>query len=140
MPTSRREVQALHKEEAVKVIEELGFPFGSTWSADELKQVIEESLFPENETAAQKALKGISSMEKEQLSEKATEVGLHTTPGMTNAALKLAMCQAVLQEPTPEPTDYMGSGKHCALAYQQVLSQNPSCAEWAQKEMSAGNS
>ena len=58
MPTTRRGVQGLHKEEAMEVIKELGFPCASAWSSDELKQVIEGTLFPENETTAQKALKG----------------------------------------------------------------------------------
>ena len=100
-------------------------PFSPTWSSDELKQVIKENLFPKNETAAQKAVKGISSMKKAQLIEKATEVWAHTTPGMTNAALKLSIRKAVFQKPTPEPNDYMGLGKHGALTYQQVLSQHP---------------
>ena len=134
IPTSRSGVQGLHKAEAVRVIEELGLPFSPAWNADELKQIIEENLFPKNETAAQRAMKGISSMKKEQLIAKAAEVGAHTTPGMTNASLKLSIRQAVLMKSTPEPTDFMGFGKYSSLTYQEVLSQYPSHAEWVQKE------
>ena len=125
MPASRSEVQALHRAEAVKVIEENGLPYSPAWSADEMKHISKENLFPLQETSAQKAMKGIGSMKKEQLIAKAKEVGAHITPNMTNASIKLSVRQAILQKSTPEPTDFMGFGKHGAMTYHQVLNHHP---------------
>ena len=100
---------------------ELGLSFSPAWTADELKQILKENLFPKDETAAQKALKGLGTMKKAELVQKATEVGAHATANMTNASLRLLIRKAVLQKSKPEPTDYMGFGKHGALTYQQAL-------------------
>ncbi|CAK0885734.1 unnamed protein product [Prorocentrum cordatum] len=113
-----------YQAEAAKVIEEVGLPFSLAWSSDELKQ-------------AQTAAKGISSMRKTDLIEKATEIGARVAPNMTSASLKLAMRRAIPQETAPEPTDYMGFGKHGATTYQQVLNRRPSSAEWTKKGANA---
>lgn len=140
MPTSRSGVQLLHKAEAVELIQELGLPFSPAWSVDELKQIIKEDLFPKDESDAQKALKGISSMKKSELIQKAQDVGAHLTPGMTKPSITLSIRKAVLQKTKPEPTDYMGFGMHGAKTYHQVLDQHPSYAVWAQKEANAESS
>eukprot|EP00959_Pyramimonas_sp_CCMP1952_P342738 7180166-Pyramimonas_sp.AAC.1 len=64
-------------------------------------------------------MKGLSSMKKSQLLAKAEEVGAHVTQGMTNPSLKLSIRKAILMKRTPEPTDYLGFGKHGAMTYQQ---------------------
>eukprot|EP00959_Pyramimonas_sp_CCMP1952_P158540 3316012-Pyramimonas_sp.AAC.1 len=76
-------------------------------------------MFPKDETPAQVAMKGLSSVQKSQLLVKAEEVGAHVTHGMTNPSLKLSIRKAVLMKHAPEPTDYMGFGKHGAMTYQQ---------------------
>ncbi|CAK0839942.1 unnamed protein product, partial [Prorocentrum cordatum] len=95
-------------------------------SMDELRHTMKEALFPRDESASQKAL--------------AEEVGAHRTPNMTNAAMKLEIRKAVLMKTKPEPTDFMGFGKHGALTCRQVRIQCPSYAEWAQKEASTDSS
>eukprot|EP00959_Pyramimonas_sp_CCMP1952_P194079 4058561-Pyramimonas_sp.AAC.1 len=59
---------------------------------------------------------------------------------MTNAAMKLEIRKAALMKTMPEPTDFLGFGKHGALTCQQVRIQYPSYAEWAQKEASTASS
>ena len=140
MPTSRSAVQGLHKAEVSQLLTEFGLPYSPAWGVDELKQILKENMFPNAETAVQREMKGAHSMKKAQLLAKAEEVGAHTTPGMTNPSLKLAIRKAILQKNAPEPTDYMGFGKHGALTYQQVLSQHPSYATWCQTEVNAGSS
>ena len=54
MPTSRSEVQVLHKAEAATVIEEHGLPCSPAWSPDELKPIINANTFPVHETEAQR--------------------------------------------------------------------------------------
>ncbi|CAK0836529.1 unnamed protein product [Prorocentrum cordatum] len=130
VPASRREVHHLHKAEAVELIRELGLPFSPAWSVDELRHTIKETLFPKAESASQNALKGVSTMKKPELVQKAEEIGAHLTPNMTNAAMKTK----------PEATDIMGFGKHRTLTYRQVWIQCPSYAEWAKKETSTESS
>eukprot|EP00959_Pyramimonas_sp_CCMP1952_P308653 6460038-Pyramimonas_sp.AAC.1 len=79
-------------------------------------------------------------MKKQELVQKAEEVGVHLTPNMANAAMKLEIRKAVLMKTKSEPTDFMGFGRHGALTYQQVRIQYPSYAEWAQKEASTESS
>ncbi|CAK0903376.1 unnamed protein product, partial [Prorocentrum cordatum] len=134
MPTSRSAVQGLYKADVLHLLQELGLPCSPAWGVDELKQVLKEHMFPKDETPVQVAMKGLSSMKKSQLLAKAEEVGAHVTQGMTNPSLKLSIRKAILMKHTPEPTDYMGFGKHGAMTYQQVRSQYPSYAAWCQKE------
>ncbi|CAK0887957.1 unnamed protein product [Prorocentrum cordatum] len=115
-------------------------PYSRAWSVDELKQIPKDNMFPKAETAAQIEMKGLDSMKKAQLLAKATQVGAHATPGVTYPSLKLSIRKAILQRHAPEPTDYMGFGKHGALTYQQVLSQHPTCATWCKTEVNAGSS
>ena len=77
MPTSRSGVQSLHKPEAAKLIQELGLPFSPAWTSDELKQILKEHLFPKDKSASQRELKGIGSMKKHELVQKANDVGAH---------------------------------------------------------------
>ena len=126
--------------EVTLLLTELGLPYSPAWSVDELKQILKENMFPQTETAVQRQMKGVHLMKKAQLLEKAEEVGAHTTPGMTNPSLKLAIRKAVTQKSEPEPTDIMGFGKHGALTYQQVLSQYPTYAAWCKTEVSAESS
>eukprot|EP00959_Pyramimonas_sp_CCMP1952_P268171 5607080-Pyramimonas_sp.AAC.1 len=79
-------------------------------------------------------------MKKQELVQKAEKVGAHLAPNMTNAAMKLEIRKAVLMKTKPAPTDFMGFGKHGALTYQQVQSQYPPDAEWAQKEANTESS
>ena len=139
-PTSRSGVQQLHKAEAVELVQELGLPLSPAWPLDELKQIIKEALFSDDESASQKSLKGLGSMRKPELIQKANDVGAHLAPGMTNASMKLAIRKAVLMKTKPEPSDYMGFGKHGALTYHQVRTQYPSYAEWAKKEANTESS
>ena len=140
MPTSRSAVQGLHKAEVAQLLTELGLPYSPAWGVDELKQILKENMFPKDESAAQRELKGLGTMKKGQLLAKAEEVGAHTTPGMTKPSLKLAIRKAVTQKSEPEPTDILGFGKHGALTYQQVLSQYPTYAAWCKTEVSAESS
>ncbi|CAK0792580.1 unnamed protein product, partial [Prorocentrum cordatum] len=98
--------------EAVEVIKELGLSFSPAWSMDELRHTIKEALFPRDESASQKILKGISAMKKQELAQKAEEVGAHLTPNMTKTAMKLEIRKAVLMKTKPAPTDFMDFGKH----------------------------
>ncbi|CAK0829393.1 unnamed protein product, partial [Prorocentrum cordatum] len=134
MPTSRSAVQGLYKAEVLHLLQELGLPCSPAWGVDELKQVLKEHMFPKDETPVQMAMKGLSSMKKSQLLAKAEEAGAHVTQGMTNPSLKLSIRKAILMKHTPEPTDYLGFGKHGAMTCQQVRSQYPSYASWCQKE------
>ncbi|CAK0895531.1 unnamed protein product, partial [Prorocentrum cordatum] len=134
MPTSRSAVQGLYKAEVLHLLQELGLPCSPAWGVDELKQVLKGHMFPKDETPAQVAMKGLSSMKKSQLLVKAEEVGAHVTHGMTNPSPKLSIRKAILMKHAPEPTDHMGFGKHGAMTYQQVRSQYPSYASWCQKE------
>ncbi|CAK0870312.1 unnamed protein product [Prorocentrum cordatum] len=120
--------------EVLQLLQELGLPRSPAWGVGELKQVLKEHVFPKDETPAQVAMKGLSSMKKSQLLAKAEEVGAHVTQGMANPSLKLSIRKAILMKHTPGPTDYMGFGKHGAVTYQQVQSQCPSYASWCQKE------
>ncbi|CAK0871003.1 unnamed protein product, partial [Prorocentrum cordatum] len=133
MPAFRSAVQGLYQAEVLHLLQELGLPRSPAWGVDELKQALKEHMFPVNETPVQMAMKGLSSMKKSQLLAKAEEVGAHVTQGMTNPSLKLSIRKAILMKRTPEPTDYLGFGKHGAMTYQQVRSQYPSYAAWCQK-------
>ncbi|CAK0848438.1 unnamed protein product [Prorocentrum cordatum] len=117
MPAPRSAVQGLHKAEVSQLLQEFGLPHSPAWSVGEPKQILKENIFPKTETAAQIEMKG-----------------------MTNPSLKLSIRKAILQKRPPEPTDYMGFGKHGALTYQQVLRRYPSYAAWCQAEGNAGGS
>ncbi|CAK0873360.1 unnamed protein product [Prorocentrum cordatum] len=135
-----REVHHLREAEAVELIRDLGLSISPAWSMGELRHAIRETLFPKAESASLKTLKGISTMKKQELAQKAEEVGAHLAPNMTNAAMKLEIRKAALMKTMPEPTDFLGFGKHGALTCQQVRIQYPSYAEWAQKEASTASS
>ena len=124
MPTSRSAVKGLTKAEVSQLLQESGLPFSPDWSVDELKQILKENMFPKAKTAAQMQMKGLDSTKSAQLLAKATEIGAHTTPGMTKPSLKLSIRKAILQKHTPEANDYMGFGKYGAMTYQQVRAQH----------------
>ena len=126
--------------EVTLLLTELGLPYSPAWSVDELKQILKENMFPQTETAVQRQMKGVHLMKKAQLLEKAEEVGAHTTPGMTNPSLKIAIRKAILLKNVPEPTDLMGFAGLGPMTYQQVLSQHPSYAAWCEAESNPGGS
>eukprot|EP00974_Lingulodinium_polyedra_P105137 10179901-Lingulodinium_polyedra.AAC.1 len=95
-----------------------------------MKQILKDHLFPKTETRAQQKMKGLDSLKKCQLREKAEEHGAHVTEHMTNANLKLSIRKAILQKTPPEAGDYMGFGAHAPKTYRQVQSQHPSYAKW----------
>ena len=139
MPASRSAVQGLRKAEASAVLEYLGISFTPMWTADEMKQVIKEHLYPKGDTAAQRSMKGVASMKKADLLNKAESLGIHFTPNTTNAKLRLLIRQSILAKTTPEGADFMGFGKHGMKTYQQVKDSDPGYVKWC-KETSDPNS
>ena len=132
-PTSRGDVDKLKKNEVKELLSELGCPAPPTWTADECRAELKEKLLPKNPDTVETRMKGVASMNKNQLLSLAEEIGAHHTKNYLKADLVKAIRNRYRETTVPTETDTMEFGAHREKTYRKVKETEEHYCDWAKK-------